>query len=93
MNNKWTLDETLLFTYQISKALYELSNENIIHLDLKPDNILLKAKGQYLLCDFGCARNINKGHLNKSMYGMKVSMNVKGGGTPEYSSPDLTLNQ
>jgi serine/threonine protein kinase len=28
-----------------------------MHLDLKPDNILIKAPGEYLVCDFGCAKH------------------------------------
>lgn len=57
MFEKWSLENILLFMYQISQAFIDLSKKQIMHLDLKPDNILIKAPGEYLVCDFGCAKH------------------------------------
>ena len=67
--------------------------QNVLHRDLKPDNILVKAPGQYVLCDLGCSRKM-EGNLtgSRSYNVLKVSCNTKGGGTPEYSSPDMILD-
>ena len=36
MNNDWSLDEILLFLYQITQAFVDFSEKEITHLDLKP---------------------------------------------------------
>jgi serine/threonine protein kinase len=41
--------------YQITFALYILHNNNIIHNDIKPSNILINEIGGIAICDFGSA--------------------------------------
>jgi serine/threonine protein kinase len=41
--------------YQITKGLEFLHFNNIIHNDIKPDNILVNKKGKIFICDFGSA--------------------------------------
>ena len=53
------------------------------HLDLKPDNILIKAEGEYLICDFGCAKLVdNLDNVSR----MQLSFG-KGAGTTRYAAP------
>jgi hypothetical protein len=40
----------------ICKALKKLHQDKIIHLDIKPENVLLSQTGKYKLCDFGLAK-------------------------------------
>lgn len=39
-----------------------MHNKDIVHLDLKPDNVLFSSSGQYKLGDLGLARLMNKLH-------------------------------
>lgn len=42
----------------ICKAVHELHRHNIIHLDLKPDNIRNRSDGQAIILDFGTAHQV-----------------------------------
>lgn len=46
------------FIHQISKGLSFLHENDIIHCDLSPSNILLdNLTGSMVICDFGCAHS------------------------------------
>ncbi|KAG5499425.1 hypothetical protein JKF63_07988 [Porcisia hertigi] len=59
------VSETVLTSmlHQISIALYELHSHGVVHLDVKPDNILRSQVDTdmfiFKLCDFGLARPLN----------------------------------
>ena len=65
---------------EISRGLEYLHAENIIHLDIKPQNILLSKSGRAVLCDFGASIHVASG---------PVSYN---GGTPCYVPPEYLLD-
>ena len=46
--------------YQITFGLYILHNNNIIHNDIKPSNILINEVGGITICDFGSAAYKNE---------------------------------
>jgi|GEM_PF-688076 len=52
-------EESLIITSQVCSALIELHRENILHRDMKPENILLlnAKKPEIKLLDFGLARS------------------------------------
>jgi serine/threonine protein kinase len=68
------------FLIQISPALEYLHENEIVHQDIKPDNILLDGKGNYLLMDFGIS-----GKLRSTL---RKSTTAAGAMTVAYAPPE-----
>ncbi|XP_076313732.1 serine/threonine-protein kinase D3-like isoform X2 [Tachypleus tridentatus] len=76
---------TKFLIYQILTALKHLHSKNIVHCDLKPENVLLSSDSdfpQVKLCDFGFARIIGEKSFRKSLVG-----------TPAYLAPEVVRNK
>ncbi|OJD27478.1 CAMK protein kinase [Blastomyces percursus] len=74
--------ETAVIVRQVALAICYLHNNNVVHRDIKPDNILMTSLSdgaRVVLTDFGCARR-----LEKENYRMKTSI-----GTFEYTAPEV----
>ena len=73
------LDESKAFDYfiQVVNAVYYLHNNNIIHSDIKPENILIGNDNKIKLCDFGWAKELTL--ENRSTFC----------GTVEYMAPEI----
>lgn len=56
--NKGSLDPVQIksFTFQLLKGIKFCHDNNVLHRDLKPQNLLINSKGQLKLGDFGLAR-------------------------------------
>ena len=69
--------EVIKLGEDICRALIECEKVNIVHRDIKPDNIMLSESGNYKLGDFGIARHLED----------EITMTVAG--TKQYMAPEI----
>eukprot|EP00993_Chasmostoma_nieuportense_P001538 NODE_2410_length_1185_cov_48.139887_g2296_i0.p1 GENE.NODE_2410_length_1185_cov_48.139887_g2296_i0~~NODE_2410_length_1185_cov_48.139887_g2296_i0.p1 ORF type:complete len:364 (-),score=92.60 NODE_2410_length_1185_cov_48.139887_g2296_i0:87-1178(-) len=60
---KLTDDHHQYFIYQVLRALKFIHSANILHLDLKPGNLLVNGNCDLRICDFGSARGFDPSDL------------------------------
>lgn len=53
-------DHGKYFIYQVLRGLKYVHSANVVHRDLKPQNVLVNLNCDLKLCDFGLARGLNK---------------------------------
>jgi len=77
------LGEAVSIMRQVATGLSYAHEQNIVHRDIKPDNILIDAKGRAVITDFGIAR-ISMSELTRTGEVL---------GTPHFMSPEQVLGQ
>ncbi len=75
--------EALALTRQIAQGLAYAHEQGVVHRDVKPDNILVDAKGRAVVTDFGVA------HLEAS----DMTRTGEILGTPHFMSPEQVTGQ
>jgi serine/threonine protein kinase len=53
LRGKFSEQDAWQFMHDVASGLHYLHNQNIIHQDIKPDNILIDDDGSFLITDFG----------------------------------------
>lgn len=56
-NRRFSEEESLNIIRQVADALQYIHSQNILHLDVKPANIILKEDGTAMLIDFGISKH------------------------------------
>ncbi|KAJ1631805.1 kinase-like domain-containing protein [Pavlovales sp. CCMP2436] len=75
------VNQSVIWFAQIASALNHCHEQNVIHRDIKLDNIFVSAIGDALLADFGMARELSSsGHASTLL------------GTPMNMSPELWVS-
>jgi eukaryotic-like serine/threonine-protein kinase len=80
-NPKLPLERVVKFATQLAGALAAAHAENVVHRDLKPQNILVDKTDQIYVSDFGLAKSFAEGAIGMTQTGAFL-------GTPRYMSPE-----
>lgn len=77
-NQKLSEEQCMELTKQIGSAVSFMHDNMMLHLDLKPSNIMLKQNGDAVLIDFGLSKQYTEN-------GEPETLTKVGGGTPGYA--------
>jgi DNA-binding response OmpR family regulator len=75
-----TSDLALAVLMQVASGLGAIHQQGIVHRDMKPDNVMIRADGTLAIADFGIAKNSSE-QLSQTQHGEIF-------GTPYYLSPE-----
>ena len=82
----WSIDACVTTGIKIAKALQDLHRQNVIHLDLKPTNLMRRANGDIVFIDFGLSRHLQLPDL------LAEESDVPMGSAP-YMAPEQVLGR
>ena len=75
------IDEVIEIGSRVATALHELHRQHLVHLDIKPSNILMRPDGTAVLVDFGLSRHDRLPDLLEEEFTLPM-------GTGPYMSPE-----
>ncbi|XP_072235422.1 striated muscle preferentially expressed protein kinase [Leuresthes tenuis] len=81
---RYSEDDVVGYLVQILQAVEYLHSRRILHLDLKPDNILVTNLNMIKIVDFGSAQSFNP---------LNLKQQDSGAGTLEYMAPEMVKGE
>ena len=75
------IDEVIEIGSRVATALHDLHRQNLVHLDVKPSNIMFREDGTAVLVDFGLSRHDHLPDLLDEEFNLPM-------GTGPYMSPE-----
>jgi hypothetical protein len=84
MKGRLAPEQALYLTVAVGRALVAIHEAGIMHLDLKPQNVMFRSDGSLVLVDFGVSLLIDR---------ITVSQLEQTLGTPAYVSPEQVLGE
>lgn len=79
-----SVEEVALLGNHIATALADLHRQNVVHLDIKPSNIMFRETGEAVLVDYGLARHLQLPDLMDEEFRLPY-------GTAPYMAPEQIL--
>ncbi len=83
------LKDFLSIALQCAQGLKSAHDRNIVHCDIKPENIMISSSGKVKILDFGVARQLSPTGGNLTSF---TSETIKLSGTPGYMAPEVMLD-
>lgn len=80
LKGELSLETGIAYIKDIAEGLHYAGSKNLIHRDIKPDNIMFAEDGRAVITDFGIARD-GSTESNMTIAGTVI-------GTPQYMSPE-----
>lgn len=77
-------EEVFRIGVALAEAVGDLHRQRVLHLDLKPANVLFRPDGTAVLIDFGLSRHLDLPDLLEEQFGRPT-------GTPQYMAPEQYL--
>jgi len=75
------VNEVIEIGWKVATALHELHRQHVVHLDVKPSNIMFRSSGEAVLIDFGLSRHDQLPDLLEEEFELPM-------GTGPYMSPE-----
>jgi len=79
------IDDVVSIGIKVANALHDLHRQNVIHLDIKPSNIMFRESGEAILIDYGLSRHDKLPDLLAEEFRLPM-------GTGPYISPEQVLH-
>jgi len=81
MKTHFTLEQIQYIMGSVILALEYCHSQNVLHRDIKPDNILLEERGTFMLADFGISKKVDDATNPTTCRSTS--------GTPGYAAPEI----
>ena len=81
---RYRIEEVAEIGWKVATALEDLHRQHVIHLDIKPSNILFRPTGEAVLIDFGLSRHTQLPDLMQEEFRLPY-------GTAPYMAPEQLL--
>ncbi|WP_372367744.1 protein kinase [Candidatus Uabimicrobium sp. HlEnr_7] len=85
-NSNMSIVQKIRLLYPLAKALAYAHTKNVVHRDLKPNNIMIDHNDVPKLMDFGLAKNVESDRFSLTQSGEFA-------GTPHYMAPEVLLGK